>query len=99
MIHFKYQTYLALGEHIIKKRFQFLSLGRADAGYLLICVSLAAVFLVQVPFHGTVTVIVVAALLEFHHFVLCCAVLCLIVICFFIIRPTRCINFANLFLA
>jgi len=60
MIPFKYQTYvyLALDEHIIKKRFQFLSLRRADAACLLISVRSAAVFLVQVPFHGTVTVIV-----------------------------------------
>jgi hypothetical protein len=84
MIFFKYQTYLALGEHIIKKRFQFLSLGRADAACPQISVSSAVVFLVQVSFHGTVTVIVVAVLLEIHHFVLCCAFLSLTVICLFV---------------
>jgi len=84
MIPFKYQTYLALGEHTIKKHLHFLSLGRADAACLLISVSSAVVLLVQVPFHGTVIVIVVAVLLELHHFVLCCAFLCLTVICLFV---------------
>jgi len=58
-----------------------LSLGRADAACLLISVSSAAVFLVQVPYRGTATVIVVTVLLELHHFVLCFAFLCLTVIC------------------
>jgi len=63
MIPFKFQTYWTLGEHLIKNRLHFLSLGRADAACLQISVSSAAVFLVQVPYHGTVTVIVVAVLL------------------------------------
>jgi hypothetical protein len=81
LIPFKCRTYLALGGHIIKRCLQFLFLGRAHAACLLISVSSAAVSPVQVPFHGTVTVIVFAVLLELHRFVSCCAFLCLTVIC------------------